>query len=169
MLAKLLQRQKLLAKVNILKTCILFSNQAVHYISSFSNTQISFNVFHLFTDADKQPADNLSKVATIGIESFLTKTYDISKDVIYNIQQSTKGMGPGISRHSPRRHHAAIINRGNFNFPNFFLVIPTFSYVDSYLSCHLVHFRTISFLIFSGFEFIGITCTFRGISCSIKM
>ena len=88
MLVKLLQSQKLPAKVNILKTCVLFSNQAEHYISSFSNTPISFYVFHLFTDADKQPANNLSKVATIGIESLLTKTSNISKGMIYNIQQS---------------------------------------------------------------------------------
>ena len=95
MLAKLSQRQKSPAKVNILKTCILFSNQAEHYISSFSNTQISSNVFHLFTDADKQPAKSLAKVAAIDIESLLTKTSDTIKGVIYNSWQSLlKEWGP---------------------------------------------------------------------------
>ena len=65
----------------------------------------------------KQPADNLSKVAALDIESLLMKTSDISKGVIYNIWQSLlKEWGP---KHSPRRHHAATIHRGNFNFPNF--------------------------------------------------
>ena len=57
-------------------------------------------------------------------------------------------MGPRVSRHSPRRHHAAIINRGNFNFPNCFLVISNFSHVDSYLSYYFVHSKTISFCIY---------------------
>ena len=88
MLVKLFQRQRLLAKVNILKTCILFSNQAKLYISGFSNTPITFNVLDLFLDADRQPADSLSKVAAIDIESLLTKTLDISKGTIYNIWQT---------------------------------------------------------------------------------
>ena len=75
-------------EVNILKTFILFSNQAELYISDLSNTPITFNVFHLFIDADRQPADNISKVATIDIDSLLTKTPDISKGMIYNIQQT---------------------------------------------------------------------------------
>ena len=82
-----MQRQKPPAKVNILKTYILSSIQAELYISAHSSIQIAFNVFHLFIDIDRQLADNLSKVATIDINSLLTKMSDISKGVIYNIQQ----------------------------------------------------------------------------------
>ena len=49
----------------------------------------------LFTDADDQPADNLSKVAVINIDSLLLKTSEISKGVAYNICQSLlKEWGP---------------------------------------------------------------------------
>ena len=65
-------------------------------------------------------------------------------------------MGFGVSRCSPRRHHAGTINRGNLNFSNFSLVIPTFSHVGSYLSYYLVHSKTISFLISSGSKFIRV-------------
>ena len=50
--------------------------------------QISFDILHLFTDVDKQPVDNLSKVAAFDIDSLLSKTSKISKGVIYNICQS---------------------------------------------------------------------------------
>ena len=65
------------------------------YISDLSNTQITFNVIHLLIDADRQPANNLSKVAVIDINSLLTKMSDISKGIIYNIQQTLlKEWGP---------------------------------------------------------------------------
>ena len=57
-------------------------------MTSLSKRPHPFNVFHLFINADRQPADNLSKVAAIDIESLLTKTSDISKGVIYNICQT---------------------------------------------------------------------------------
>ena len=59
------------------------SSRALYF--RFPNTQISFNVLHLFTDMDKQPVDNLSKVAPIDIDSFLSQTSKIRKGVIYNI------------------------------------------------------------------------------------
>ena len=49
----------MLAKVNILRTLILFSIQAELYISDLSNTQIAFNVFNLLIDADRQLTNNL--------------------------------------------------------------------------------------------------------------
>ena len=50
---------------------------------------------HLLTDADEQPADNLSTVAAMDIESLLSKTSEISKGAIYNIHQSLlKEWGP---------------------------------------------------------------------------
>ena len=80
-----MERQKLPAKVNILRTLILFSIQTELYISDLSNTQITFIVFHLFMDADGQLADNLAKVAAIDINSLLMKTSDISKGITCNI------------------------------------------------------------------------------------
>ena len=54
-----------------------------------------FNVHYQFTDADEQPADNLSKVAAMDIDSLLFKTSEISKGVMYNIHQSLlKEWGP---------------------------------------------------------------------------
>ena len=63
----------------------LLNSSRTFYFSSFSNTPITFNVFHLFLDADEQPADNLTKVAAIVINNLPTKTSDISKGVLYNI------------------------------------------------------------------------------------
>ena len=41
------------------------------------------NVFHLFIGADEQPADNLTKVAAIDINTLLPS--DINKGILYNI------------------------------------------------------------------------------------
>ena len=65
----------------------LESIRAFYFISS-PNTHITFNVFHLFTGADEQPADNLTEVAALDIDNLLTKTSDISKGVLYNVQQT---------------------------------------------------------------------------------
>ena len=45
----------------------------------------SLTVIHPFIDVDKQPADNLSKVAAFDIDKLLFKTSQISHDVIFNI------------------------------------------------------------------------------------
>ena len=64
------------------------------YLLSSPNIHITFNVFHLFTDADEHPADNLTKVAALDIDILLTKTSDISKSVLYNVSTNPiKGMG----------------------------------------------------------------------------
>ena len=49
--------------------------------------QYRINVLHLFTDADNQPADDLSKVVAINIESLLSRTSEISMGVVCNIHQ----------------------------------------------------------------------------------
>ena len=67
------------------------------FICQVSNSYIQYriNVPHLFTDADNQLADDLSKVAAINIESLLSRTSEISKGIIYNICQSLlKEWGP---------------------------------------------------------------------------
>ena len=84
-ISKAISETEAISKVNSFRIFILFSIQAESYISGLSNTPITFNDLCLFLDANRQPANNLSKVATIDIDSLLTKTSDISKGVIYNI------------------------------------------------------------------------------------
>ena len=61
--------------------------RAFYFISS-THTHITFSVFHLFTGADEQPADNLTKVAALGISTLLIKMSDISKGILYYVQQT---------------------------------------------------------------------------------
>ena len=42
----------------------------------------------MFSDADKEPADNLTKLAAMDVDDLLSKTRGISKGVIFNVQQS---------------------------------------------------------------------------------
>ena len=42
----------------------------------------------LFSDADKEPADNLTKLAATDVDDLLSKTRGINKGVIYNVHQS---------------------------------------------------------------------------------
>ena len=60
---------------------ILTVIRTFHFISS----PITLNVSHLFTDADKQPADSLTKVAALDIDNLLVKMPDISKGVLFNV------------------------------------------------------------------------------------
>ena len=60
-------------------------SRATEEAEATDNTHITFNVFHLFTDADEQPADKLTEVAALDINSLLAKTFDISKGVLFNI------------------------------------------------------------------------------------
>ena len=63
---------------------ILILIRIFHFISS-PITHITFNVSHLPTDADKQPADSLTKVATLDIDNLLVKMPSISKSVLFNV------------------------------------------------------------------------------------
>ena len=65
------------------------------YFYILVDIQYRIYVLHLFTDADNQPVDDLSKVAAINIESLLSKMSEISKGTVYNIHQSLlKEWGP---------------------------------------------------------------------------
>ena len=89
MLAKLLQRQKLLVKVDVLRSMIFFfihKGQTFHL--SFSQiTSIIPNVSYLHSDANKKPADNLTKLVELDIDNLFAKTHGISKGVLFNVQQ----------------------------------------------------------------------------------
>ena len=58
--------------------------KAFHFTSS-PITPITLNVSHLLADADKMPADNLTKVAALDIDNLLVKTQGISKGVLFNV------------------------------------------------------------------------------------
>ena len=58
--------------------------RASHVISS-PISHITFNVSHLLTDADKQPADSLMKLAALDIDNLLVRMPGISKGVLFNV------------------------------------------------------------------------------------
>ena len=55
------------------------------HFSSSSIIPITQNVSHLLTDADKKPADNLTKLAALDIDYLLSKTQGISKGALLNV------------------------------------------------------------------------------------
>ena len=88
--------------------------RAFYFISS-PIIPFALNVPHLYTDADKQPADNLTKVAALDIDNLLTKTPDISKGVIFQCLISPiKGMRSRFFGCPSRGYYAGTVNRGNF-------------------------------------------------------
>ena len=60
----------------------------------------------LFSDADKEPANNLTKLAVTDVDYLLSKTKGISKGVIYNVSVSAKGMGARFLGCSTRGYYA---------------------------------------------------------------
>ena len=50
---------------------------------------------YLLSDANKKPADNLTKPTTLDMDNLFAKTKGISKSVLFNVQQSLlKEWGP---------------------------------------------------------------------------
>ena len=47
-----------------------------------------FNTSCVFLDAEKEPADNLTKLAAVDVDDLLSKTRDINKGVLSNMWQS---------------------------------------------------------------------------------
>ena len=75
----------MLVKVYSYQAFTPFSNQVKLHMLSFQFLFIESMSLHLFRDADDQPADDLSKVAAINIDQYLSKTSEISKGIVYNI------------------------------------------------------------------------------------
>ena len=84
---KPLQRLKALVKVYSYQVFTHFSKSREIAYVKFPVPIYRINVLHLFTDADDQPADDLSNVAAINIDQYLSKTSEISKGIVYNIHQ----------------------------------------------------------------------------------
>ena len=98
MLAKLWWRQKLLVKVNVLRSFIFFfftnKGQTFH-LSSSQITSFIPNVSYILSDADKKPAANLTKLAALDMDNLFAKTPGISKGVLFYVWQSLlKEWGP---------------------------------------------------------------------------
>ena len=111
---------------------------------------------------DKQPSDNLTKLAALDIDNLLTKTPDISKGVLFNVCQAIlKEWGPDslgvLPENTMQELLTAVIS--DFSLFNSHL---DFSHVGSYLPYYLYYFHTISLLLPSWFEFIGTGCSSRG-------
>ena len=92
MLARPLQRQKPKVKVYILYCILSFISPPtiqdqllIHYIPMI---YLALQILLLFTDADKKPAEDLTRLAALDVEGVLAKTQDISKDVLFNVHQS---------------------------------------------------------------------------------
>ena len=97
MLAKLLQRQKLLVKVDVLRSIIFIFTRVKLFTSHLLKLLLSslMSVSYQLSDADKKPADNLTKLAALDIDNLFAKTQGISKGVLFNVQQSLlKDWGP---------------------------------------------------------------------------
>ena len=78
-----------------------FSIQAQSNNSSLS----TINIFPLYPDADKQPADSLSRVAAFYVGELLLKSSEISRGAIFNIQGTLqKEWGPESPGSLPDNH-----------------------------------------------------------------
>ena len=126
---------------------LLESIKAFYFISS-PNTYITFNVFHLFTDVDEQPADNLTKVAALDINNLLTKTSGISKGVLYNIQQTLlKEWGPDFLGVLPEDTMQELLTGVISIFQVFIILFNLFSCLFLPI-LSFFHFKSIYFFIF---------------------
>ena len=66
---------------------LLIMLQTFHFPSS-PIIPITLNVSHLLADADKKPADSLTRLAALDNDNLLAKTQGISKGVLFNVQQA---------------------------------------------------------------------------------
>ena len=106
-------------------------------------THITFNVSYLLTDADKQPADSLTKLAAVDIDSLLVKTPGISKSVLFNVQQALlKEWGPDSLGVILEDTMQELLTGVTFNFSSPILI---FFYV---CSCTIIFIISILFLSF---------------------
>ena len=136
--------------------------RAFYFISS-PITHITFNVSHLLTDADKQPADSFTKVAAMGIDNLLVKTPGISKGILFNIQQALLKEGGEDSLEKLLEDTMQELLIGvTFNFSVFLnssLSIFTIYHTYPYLSYYFDHFHSISFPLLPGFKSIRTGCS----------
>ena len=122
--------------------------RAFHFISSLI-THITFSVSHLHTDADKQPADSFTKVAALDIDNLLIKTPDISKGILFNIEQALlKEWGPGSLGILLEEIMQELVTGVTFNFFQFFSIphYPCSPIFILILTCPIIVILSILFL-----------------------
>ena len=77
-----------MTKVDIDIISILLSNETkltTWLQTGIYSSLLQFSVLHSFTDADKQPADSLIKVAAFDVDKLLSKASTTSEGAIFNI------------------------------------------------------------------------------------
>ena len=140
--------------------------RAFHFISS-PITPITFNVSYLFIDADKQPADSLTKVAPLDIDNLLIKMPGISKGILFNVWQAVlKEWGLDSLGVLPEDTMQELLTGVALIFLNSLLPMFTIFPTHSYLSYCFNHFHSISFPLLSGFKSIRTGCPPGGESSS---
>ena len=141
--------------------------RAFYFISS-PIIPFTLNVPHIYTDVDKQPTDNLTKVAALDIDSLLTKMPDISNSVLFNIHQALlKEWGPNSLGVLPEDTMQELLTGVISNF-SIFHYSPFFFKLVLTCPIYLNYFHTITFLLLSEFKFIGTGCSSRGESSSTQ-
>ena len=75
--------------------CTSLTTVKSFHLSSSLITSIILNISYMLSGANKKPADNLTKLAALDMDNLSAKTKDISKGVLFNVQQSLlKEWGP---------------------------------------------------------------------------
>ena len=161
-----LKRQKLPAKVNHSQFPHLSISDQSCPIHIFSHSSYHLQCFlPALTDADKQPADSLTKVAALDIDNLLIKMPGISKGILFNIWQVLlKEWGPdslGVLQEDTMQELLTGITF-NSSFLQFLTThihhFPTYPYLYSYFD----HFHYISFPLLLGFKSIKTGCSLGG-------
>ena len=135
-------------------TSSLFSSNSAHFQfnnSSFSKT----NIFPLCPDADKQPADSLSRVAAFNVEEVLLKSSETSRGAIFNIHETLiKEWGPESIGSIPDDHIQELLIE--VRKPIWFIIILYLlymlvdkSYNFSFPTCPRIRFNIILLYFFS--------------------
>ena len=118
----------------------------------------------LVPDADKEPANNLTKLAVIDVDDLLSKTRGISKGVIYNVHQSLlKERGPDSLGVLPVDTMQELLTGVTFqNYLHFISSVFVFTWDNySYQAIPNLSRLILTYHLFSllpGFEFIRTSC-----------
>ena len=93
MLVRLLHRQEQKGKVWILYTIFFLDYYSLFYFSftTFPPFILHYDNYYFplsFTDADKNPVEDLTSLAALDIEDILSKTNSISRGILFNVHQS---------------------------------------------------------------------------------
>ena len=146
--------------------------RVLHFINNYQNvtsypsltTSIICNTLYVFQDANKEPADNLTKLAAIDVD----ETRGISKHVIFNVQHSLfKKWGPDSLGVLPEDAMQEVLT--GVTFQNYHPFISSIFVPNSSTLILTYHLFFTRFLSFPGFKFVRTCCSFQIESSSIEM